>query len=335
MLRGVDAPNFAPSFTDVLAARRRIGPHLARTPLFRYPALDAALGCEAWVKHENHQPIGVFKVRGGVNLVAALPPEERRRGVVTASTGNHGQSIAYAASLFGVRAVICVPAGANPGKVAAIRGFGAEIAERGAKFDDAVANAQAIAARGGLRFVHSANEPHLIAGVGTYALEMLEDQPALDAIVVPVGLGSGAAGTCIAAKAVNPTIRVVGVQAAASPAVHDSWRSGRVETRPNATYAEGLATGRAAELTLAILRAHLDDFRLATEDEIRRGMAGWVEHCHTLAESAAGAVLAAAQQLRGELRGKRVGLVLSGGNTSIAHLAEALAASPGGDTARR
>jgi threonine dehydratase len=205
-----------PTLADVLAARKRIAPHLARTPLFRYPALDAALGCEAWVKHENYQPIGVFKVRGGVNLVAALTPEERRRGVVTASTGNHGQSIAYAASLFGARAVICVPDGANPGKVAAIRGFGAAIAERGAKFDDAVANAQAIAARDGLRFVHSANEPDLIAGVGTYALEMLEDQPALDAIVVPVGLGSGASGTCIVAKAVNPGIRVIAVQAAAS-----------------------------------------------------------------------------------------------------------------------
>jgi threonine dehydratase len=183
--------------------------------------------------------------------------------------------------------------------------------------------------------VHSANEPDLIAGVGTYALEMLEDQPALDAIVVPVGLGSGDSGTCIVAKAVNPGIRVIAVQAAASPAVHDSWRAGRVETRPDATYAEGLATGRAAELTLGILRAHLDDFQLATEDEIRRGMAGWVECCHTLAESAAGAVLAVARRMRDELRGKRVGLVLSGGNTSIAHLAEALAASPGGDTARR
>jgi threonine dehydratase len=313
-----------PTFVDILAARKRIAPHLPRTPLFRYPALDDLLGCEAWVKHENYQPIGVFKVRGAVNLVASLAPEERRRGVVTASTGNHGQSIAYAARLFGVRAVICVPADANPGKVAAIRGFGAEIAEEGAKFDDAVANARVIAERDGLRFVHSANEPALIAGVGTYALEMLEDQPALDAIVVPVGLGSGASGTCIAAKTINPRIRVVAVQAAASPAVHDSWRSGRVETRPNATFAEGLATGQAAELTLAILRAQLDDFQLASEDEMRQGMRWWIERCHSLAESAAGAVLAVAHRMRGEFRGKRLGLVISGGNTSIAHLAEAL-----------
>jgi threonine dehydratase len=315
----------APSFADIVAARRRIAPHLPRTPLFRYPALDELLGCEAWVKHENYQPIGVFKVRGGVNLVAALSAEEKRRGVVTASTGNHGQSIAYAAGLFGVRAVICVPEGANPGKVAAIRGFGAEIAERGAKFDDALENARSIAARDGLRFVHSANEPLLIAGVGTYALEMLEDQPGLDAIVVPVGLGSGASGTCIAAKTIKPGIRIIACQAAASPAVHDSWRSGRVESRPNATFAEGLATGRAAELTLAILRAHLDDFQLASEDEMRRGMAWWIERCHTLAESAAGAVLAVAHRMRTEYRGRRIGLVVSGGNTSIAHLQQALA----------
>jgi threonine dehydratase len=314
-----------PTLADILAARKRIAPHLPRTPLFRYPALDGLLGCETWVKHENHQPIGVFKVRGGVNLVASLSAEERRRGVVTASTGNHGQSIAWAASLFGVRAVICVPEGANPGKVAAIRGFGAEIAERGAKFDDAVANAYALAERDGLRFVHSANEPQLIAGVATYALEMIEDQPALDAVVVPVGLGSGASGACIALKTVNPRIRVIAVQAAAAPAVHDSWRSGRVETRPNDTFAEGLATGRAAELTLGILRAHLDDFQLATEDEIRLGMAWWIERCHSLAESAAGAVLAVAHRTRSEFRGKRLGLVISGGNTSIAHLAEALA----------
>lgn len=315
----------APTFADVLAARKRIAPHLPRTPLFRYPALDELLGCETWVKHENYQPIGVFKVRGGVNLVAALSPDERRRGVVTASTGNHGQSIAYAGRLFGVRAVICVPEGANPGKVAAIRGFGAEIAQAGARFDDAVANAETIAARDGLRFVHSANEPLLIAGVGTYSLEMLEDQPDLDAIVVPVGLGSGAAGACIAAHAVDPRIRVIACQAAASPAVHDSWRSGRIETRPNATFAEGLATGRAAELTLAILRAHLDRFELASEEEMLQGMAWWIERCHSLAESAAGAVLAVAHRLRAQFRGKRLGLVLCGANTSIEHLRAAIA----------
>ncbi len=313
-----------PTFADILAARERIAPHLPRTPLFRYPALDELLGCEAYVKHENYQPIGVFKVRGGVNLVASLDAADRRRGVVTASTGNHGQSIAWSARKFGVRAVICVPEGANRSKVAAIRGFGAEIAERGAKFDDAVANAEAIAARDGLRFVHSANEPALVAGVGTYAVEMLEDEPDLEAIVVPVGLGSGASGTCIAARHMNPRLRVIAVQAAAAPAVHDSWASGRIETRPNETFAEGLSTGRAAALTLAILREHLADFQVVGEDEIRRATAWWIERCHTLAESAAGAVLACAHRLRALHAGRKIGLVLSGGNTSIAHLRQAL-----------
>jgi threonine dehydratase len=313
-----------PGYPDILAARERIAPHLARTPLHRYPALDELLGCAAYVKHENYQPVGAFKVRGGVNLIASMSSAERGRGVVTASTGNHGQSIAWSARRFGVRAVICVPEGANPGKVAAIRGFGAEIVERGAKFDDAAANAAAIAARDGMRFVHSANEPALIAGVGTYAVEMLEDEPGLETIVVPVGLGSGASGTCIAVRHLSPRVRVIAVQAAAAPAVRDSWASGRIETRPNETFAEGLSTGRAAELTLAILRAHLADFQVVGEDEIRRGTAWWIERCHTLAESAAGAVLACAHRLRAELAGCKVGLVLSGGNTSIAHLRQAL-----------
>lgn len=313
-----------PAFTDVLAARKRISPYLKPTPLHRYAPLDTLIGAQVWVKHENYQPVGAFKVRGGVNLLASLSEEERRRGVITASTGNHGQSIAFAARLFGVKAYVCVPHGANPGKVAAIRGMGAEIVEHGDRFDDAMRQAQLLAREKGLRFIHSANEPMLIAGVATEALEMLEEQPDIDTVFVPVGLGSGASGTCIAAKAINRDIRVVAVQAAASPAVHDSWRSGRVEVRPNETFAEGLSTGEAAEMTLEIMSRHLDDFQLVSEEEILQGMLWWIERCHTLAESAAGAVLAAAYRLRAALKDRKVGLICSGGNTSIAHLKEAL-----------
>lgn len=316
-----------PEFIDILAARKRIAPYLARTPLHRYAALDELLGCAAFVKHENHQPVGVFKIRGAVNLISAMTAQERARGVVTASTGNHGQSIAYAARLFGVRAMVCVPTGANKDKVAAIRGFGAEIAEGGAKFDDAVAHARQIAAEQGLRFVHSANEPLLIAGVGTYTLEMLEDEPELDAIIVPVGLGSGSAGACIAAKAIRPGIEIIAVQAAAAPAMHDSWRSRRIETRPNETFAEGLATGRGAELTLEVLWHHLDDFVLVGEAEMRAGMVTWIERCHALGEAAAGAVIAAAIRLRTRLANRRVGLVLCGANATIAQLKAALASA--------
>ncbi|MGH8679280.1 MAG: threonine ammonia-lyase [Burkholderiales bacterium] len=313
-----------PTFQDVLAARKRIAPYLQPTPLYRYAPLDALIGTEVWVKHENYQPVGAFKVRGGINLVCALGQEERGRGVVTASTGNHGQSIAYAARIFGIKAHICVPHGANPGKVEAIRAMSAEIVEHGARFEDAVRHAQRLAREKGYRFIHSANEPLLIAGVATETLEMLEEQPDIDTIVVPVGLGSGAAGACLVAKTVNRNIKVIGVQAVASPAVHDSWRSGRIELRPNETFAEGLSTGEAAEMTLELLSRHLDDFQLVAEDEIMQGMVWWVERCHTLAESAAGAVLACAYKLRNALRGKKVGVICSGGNTTLAHLKQAL-----------
>lgn len=318
-----------PTFKDVLAARSRIRAHLEPTPLYRYAPLDALIGTEVWVKHENYQPVGAFKVRGGVNLVSSLGEEERRRGVVTASTGNHGQSIAFAARLFGVKAHICVPHAANPGKLAAIRGMGAEIVEHGERFEDAVRHAQRLAREKGYRFIDSANEPLLIAGVATEALEILEQQPDVDTIFVPVGLGSGASGACLTAKAVSREIRVVAAQAAASPAVHDSWRSGRIEVRPNETFAEGLATGEAAEMTLEIMSRHLDDFVLVSEEEIRQGMVWWLERCHTLAESAAGAVLAAAYRQRATLKGRKVAVVCSGGNTSLPHLKEALNAYRG------
>jgi threonine dehydratase len=312
-----------PTFDDILAAQRRIAPHLAPTPLHRYAPLDELIGAEVWVKHENYQPVGAFKVRGGVNLIAQLTAAERAAGVVTASTGNHGQSIAFAARRLGVRATICVPRGANPGKVAAIRAFGAAIIEAGEKFDDALVTAQELARERGMRFIHSADEPHLIAGVATCALEMLQAQPDLDCIVAAVGLGSGAAGACLVAKQLAPRLRVIGVQAAASPAVHDAWRSGRIERRPNRTFAEGIATGAAAELTLRILRDGLADLWLVDEGAIRRGIVWWIERAHTLAESAAAATLAACVG-RPELAGRRVGIICTGGNLSLEQLKSAL-----------
>ena len=161
-----------PTLDDVRAARERIGPYLQPTPLYHYPTLSELIGTEVWVKHENHQPVGAFKVRGGVNLVAQLSAEERARGLITASTGNHGQSIAYAARLFGVRATVCVPEAANPVKVEAIRAFGAEIIAHGRDFDEARVHCARLAAEQGLRYVHSGNEPHLIAGVATTTLEI-------------------------------------------------------------------------------------------------------------------------------------------------------------------
>ena len=218
----------APDLGDVLAARQRIAPYLRPTPLYRYPALDALAGAELWVKHENHQPVGAFKVRGGLNLVSQLTEDERERGVITASTGNHGQSVAYAANIFGVRAIICVPEQANPVKVDSMRALGAEIAFAGRDFDDAREYCEKQAAERGYRYIHSGNEPMLIAGVGTYTLEILESRPDIDVIIVPVGGGSGAAGACIAAKAIRPGIEVIGVQSEAAPAAYRAWRERRL-----------------------------------------------------------------------------------------------------------
>src|SRR5437667_2161604 len=204
-----------PTFQDVLLAQRRIRPYLQRTPLYSYPAMNALIGTDVYIKHENYQPVGAFKVRGGINLISQLSPDERKRGVIAASTGNHGQSVAYAARLFGVKARIVVPEKANPGKVAAMQGMGAEVIAWGANFDEARVHSEALAQEHGYRYIHSGNEPHLIAGVATEALEMLEDEPELEVIIVPIGGGSGAAGTCLTAHALNPAIRVIGVQSAA------------------------------------------------------------------------------------------------------------------------
>jgi threonine dehydratase len=314
-----------PTFRDVLAARRQIGPYLPRTPLNRYPALDALLGLEAYVKHENYQPIGAFKVRGGINLVSQLDPDERARGIIAASTGNHGQSLAYAARQFGAPARIVVPEGANPGKVAAIRGMGAEVIFHGSRFDEARLHCEALAREHGYRYVHAGDEPLLIAGVATLALEMLEDAPDLQAVFVPVGGGSGAAGTCIVAKAIAPGCRVIGVQAEASPAAYESWRQRRLVERPNRTFADGLATATAFTLPQAILWKALDDFVLVSDDEIRQAMVWMIEHAHTLAEPAGAAPLAAAYRLHASLAGQKVALVCSGGNVTLTDLRQALA----------
>lgn len=305
-----------PTLADVLAARRTIQAHLRQTALHTYPALDDLLGTPVHVKHENHQPVGAFKVRGGVNLVAHLSEGDRRRGVICASTGNHGQSIAYAARQFGVRAIVCVPEGANPVKVASMRGLGAEIVAFGPDYDSAREHCEVLAREHGYRYVHSGNEPLLIAGVGTLYLEMIEQQPDLDVVFVPVGGGSGAAAACIVARSVNPGLRVVGVQSEAAPAAHRSWQERRLLEGEMRTYAEGLATRTAFELPQQIMWEMLEEFVLVSDDEIRRAQALMIEKTRNLVEAAGAASLAGALSMRDELGGKRVGVVLSGGNVS-------------------
>jgi len=313
-----------PTLADVYEARLRIAPHLRPTPLYGYPALDELVGTEVLVKHEYHQPIGAFKVRGGVNLVAQLSADERERGVVTASTGNHGQSIAYAARLFGVRAVICVPEAANPVKTASIRGLGAELESHGRDFDDAREHAEQLASEHGYRYVHSGNEPALIAGVGTEMLEIAEQEPRAEVVIVPIGGGSGAAGTCVVAKALDPSIRVIGVQSDAAPAALRSWRERTLVEDRMETFAEGLATRTAFELPQQIMWELLDDFEAVSDDEIRSAQAQMIQTTRNLVEAAGAAPLALALRLRDQLAGRRVVLVASGGNASLEQLRDVL-----------
>jgi threonine dehydratase len=309
------------SYDDVLDALPRVREALAPTPLYEWPGLSELLGTPFWLKHENHQPVGAFKVRGGVNLVSRLSDDEKRRGILGVSTGNHGQSLAYAARRFGASCTIVVPQGCNPDKTRAMRLLGAELIEHGRDFDAARDFMDELVRQRGGRYVHSANEPLLIAGVGTMALEIFESLPAPDVILVPIGLGSGVCGTCLVAKHLRPQTKVIGVQSAGADAVAQSWRSGGWVTRSEIdTFAEGMATRTPAEMTLAIMRQLMDDVILVSDDELRHAIYEILKHTHNLAEGAGAATFAAAWQQRDRFRGQQVVGILSGGNLDLAEL---------------
>jgi threonine dehydratase len=315
-----------PTFADVLRARRIVSHYLPRTPILPSLSLSKLLGFRLHFKFENHQPIGAFKVRGGLNLVSSLQTAERARGVITASTGNHGQSIAYAARAFGIRAVIVVPEISNPDKIESMVNLGAEIVFCGQDFEDARLKAEQTARDQGMYYVHPANEPLLIAGVGTYGLEIIEDLPEVQTIIVPIGAGSGICGTSIVAKSINPQIRIIGVQAERAPSVYWSWRQQRlVETPSCDTFAEGLATRTAFELPLSIMRDLVDDIVLVSEDELKHAIVLLLEKAHTIAEGAGAASTAAAIKLKDRLQGQTVACVLSGGNLPLSTLQSILA----------
>lgn len=336
--------NDAVTFNDILAAEPVVHRWLPRTPLYEYPALSRLISCRFWLKHENHQPVGAFKVRGGVNLVHSLTDEERARGVIAVSTGNHGQSLAWACERFDVRCTIVVPVGGNPDKKSAMRALGAELIEFGRDFDEAKQYCEQLASSAATvpqavgeyhfprdrlpRYVHSANEPKLIAGVGTYALEIVETLPAPDVLLVPIGLGSGICGAAIVAKHVSPSTRVIGVQAEGAPAVTHSWRTGTIVTTERIeTRAEGLATRAPASLTLSIMRRLVDDIVLVSDSEIEHAIRLLLAATHNLAEGAGAATTAAAIKIRPQLADKNVVAVLSGGNLDLLTLPKILAAT--------
>jgi len=303
------------SFNDVLRAWPIVHRYLPRTPLYRYPLLSARAGFDAYVKHENHLPIGAFKVRGGVNLFANLSDAQRRRGIVTATRGNHGLSMAWAARTFGSRAVIYVPKRNNPEKNANMEAMGAELVVFGNDFDEANAEAEARGSNESLRFVHPANEPLLIAGVGTYAMEIAEDLPDVDAVVVPIGGGSCISGAVVALRTMKPNVEIIGVQAERAAAMCRSIESGeRTSVESADTFADGLATRFAFELPYEIIKDEIDIMVEVSEDEMREGVRVALETTHNVAEGAAAASYAAALKIRKHLAGKRVVLLHTGHN---------------------
>jgi threonine dehydratase len=315
----------APTLEDIHAARDRVYRVLRPTPLIRHPLLVAETGLDIFVKHENHNPTGAFKVRGGLNLIGSLPANERH-GVMTASTGNHGQSIAFACHREGVPCTVLTPVGNNPDKNAAMRAYGAEVIEYGRDFDEARERVEQIHAERGLRYVHSADEPLLIAGVGTLALEIFDDLPNVDVILTPIGGGSGASGCGLVRSGLGRRTQVIGVQAEGADAFTRSWRSGtRVAGERVATLAEGVATRVTFDLPFSILQRELDDVVTLSEEELAGGIRLALRATHNLAEGAGAAPLAAAMKLRDRLAGKTVVCVMSGGNLDTATLRRVLA----------
>ena len=312
-----------PSYQDILAARARVYAHMRPSSLLKHPLLDEWIGRSTWIKHENHNPTGSFKVRGGLNLVAQLSDEEKQRGVISASTGNHGQSVALACRLHGVRCRIVVPVGNNPDKNAAMRALGAEVLEHGHDFDDAREYVEEMAPREGWRYVHSANEPHLIAGVATYAVEVFEECPDADYVFVPIGGGSGASGCSLVRSAVGSRAKVIGVQAVRADAFARSWRGPARVVGQAETFAEGLATRTTFDLTFDLLKSALDDVVTLEESELVEGMSAALRCTHNLAEGAGAASLAAARKAKVPA-GARVVCVMTGGNADERTLRRAL-----------
>jgi len=307
-------------FASVVAAENRIRPHFSPSPLRAYPELDQAVGygLSVFVKHDNHLPTNAFKVRNGLSVVTALGADERARGVVAATRGNHGLGLAFAGKQLGVRVTICVPLGNNPEKNDAVRGLGAELIEQGKDYDESVEVARRLVEERGLRMVHSTNDAEIIAGAGTLALEVVRDLPEIDAMVLAVGGGSQAVGAMTVLRELCPGARVYAVQAERAPASYESWRAGKAVAMPSAdTFADGLATRHSYEMTLPALREGLTGFVTVSEAEIAEAIRLYLRTTHNLAEGAAAAGLAGLCKLAPELAAsgaRKVGVVLSGSN---------------------
>ena len=314
-----------PDIADVIGANKIVSPLIHKTPIRQYPELCDLLDADVWVKHENFQILGSFKVRGGIYLAHKVLENHDINGFITASTGNHGQSIAFAAKISGIPSKVVVPIKANPAKVSSMISLGAEVIHHGNTFDESLEFAESLSKnKKNFRFVHPANEPYLITGVATYSLEIHENINNVDYLFVPVGAGSGAAGASIVSEAISPKTNVIGSQSESSPAAYLAWKTGRFNRVANKTVAEGLATGHAYEYPINILKKKLNNFVLVSDQDIENSVILLLKTTRSLVEHAGAATLAAALKLKKEIKSKRIVLVLSGSNITLEQLRKLL-----------
>ena len=317
----VTSPIFSLSLDDFKAARARIAPHIKHTPLLTSRQLSEATGYDIRLKAEMFQRVGSYKIRGPLNKFALMPEEQKKRGVVCSSAGNHAQGVALAAKIHGIRAVVCMATNATPAKIAATKGYGAEVVLHGTIWDEANEKAKELVRTQGLTYVHPFDDEQLIAGQGTLGLEIVEDWPEVDAVVVPIGGGGLISGVSMALKSHNPKARVIGVESSDGPAMKTSIESGRLETIDCKTIIDGLRVRRAGEINFSVVQRFVDEIVALPDREIFDAMIWVMERCKLVVEGAAAAPVGALLQGLVKLpKGSRVAVVLSGGNLNLDQL---------------
>jgi threonine dehydratase len=306
---------------DFEEVRARIAPHIKHTPLLTSRQLSERTGYETRLKAELFQRVGSYKIRGPLNKFALMPEEQKRRGVVCSSAGNHAQGVALAAKIHGIRAVVCMAQNATPSKIAATKGYGAEVVLHGNIWDEANEKAKELVRTQGLTYVHPFDDEQLIAGQGTLGLEIVQDWPEVDAVVVPIGGGGLIAGVSMAVKSHNPKIKVIGVESSDGPAMQASVNAGSLQTITCNTVIDGLRVRRAGEINFSVVQRFVDDIVALPDREIFEAMIWVMERCKLVVEGAAAAPVAAL--LHGLVKlpeGSRVAVVLSGGNLNLDQL---------------
>ncbi len=316
-----------PTLQDIYRARDLLSKYMSPTPLHHYPGLDAILGCETYVKHENHTRLGAFKIRGSLNIMSLLSPEQKERGVVLASSGNFGQGMAYAGQIFGARVIVVLPENPNPSKMEAIKAFGAEVVLSDTVYDSDPAAIREIVDGRGCQYVSDSTDARFMAGSGTIMLEILDQLPDVDVVIFPVGGGGLASAVSIAAKGLKPDTEVIGVCSAQAASPYLSWKKGELVDSTMTTFAEGIGVKVTEEIPFRIMSELMDDFVAVEDDEIRRAIVLMLEKTHNLAEGAGAVPLAAALKLRDRLKGNKVVLIQSGGNASLEELKTSLGAT--------